>query len=1180
MATCGSCGSVNREGRKFCAECGEPLAVACPSCGAANEPGERFCGECGTALGDVATAGAATAAPSAPPSAVEPVAERRLVSVLFADLVGFTSLSESRDPEEVRELLSRYFDTCRRLVELYGGVVEKFIGDAVMAVWGTPVATEDDAERAVRAALDLVAAVQALGQEAGIDELSARAGVMTGEAAVNLAAAGEGMVAGDLVNTASRVQSAADPGSVFVGEAARRTTEGIIVYEPAGSFELKGKEGETPLWRASRVVSGRGGALKSEGLEAPFVGRERELRQIKDLFHVSAEEQRAQLISVAGIAGIGKSRLAWEFYKYFDGIAQTIYWHRGRCLSYGEGVTYWALADMVRWRCGIAEDEGLDEALRKLHAALEEHLLDPEERGFVEPRLAQLLGLAEGASHERQDLFAAWRLFFERLADTYPTVLAFEDMHWADSSLLDFVEYLLEWSRDKPLFVVTLARPELLEKRPTWGAGHRNFTSMYLEPLSEQAMQELLVGLVPGLPAALRDRILARAEGVPLYAVETVRMLLDRGLLVDDGSSYKLVGEVETLEVPETLHALIAARLDGLAPEERRLVGDAAVLGKTFTPHSLAALSGLETDQLEGLLTGLVRREVLGLQSDPRSPEQGQYTFLQDLLRHVAYETLPKRERREKHLAAAEHLTATLGEDEVAEVIASHLLDAYRIDPDAADSEGLPRRAYEALLLAGSRASSLGASAEARRYFEQAAGLATEPRERAAALSRAGEMALAAGDSEASYGHFEQAVGLYESVGDTHAAARVSGWLGVVEARRGRLDQAIDRLEQAYALIGEDEPDADLAFVVFRLGGAHFFAGNLERAAELVERGLDIAEALQLPDQLARGWTGKAIQLIPRRPREARGLLQLALDLNLANEQYDHAGVVCVNLSELGLRRDRYGESLTHLEQGVELARRMGDRSLEWAILAEMTYALAMLARWDEVLARLAEIPDEQLNANVQVASVLNGVVEIQVHRGRLEEARQLLGSFEELGRSDEVQVRGGYQAALAALRLAEGDHQAALTAAEQAVATREAVGLGAQGPKLGFLHALEALHGLGDLGRAGELLELVGGLPPGLRPPLLEATVERFRAHLAAEDPGADRHFTAAAAQLHALELPFHLAVVQLEYGEWLIARGHPGDAQPLLAEARETFERLEAQPWLERLDSVAPGAAAGVPV
>ena len=531
MNVCSSCGTENEPNRKFCGECGTALARVCASCGAANAPAAKFCGECGAALVAASAAGRSRARRLQPPAA-----ERRLVSVLFADLVGFTALSESRDSEEVRELLTRYFDTCSRLIELYGGTVEKFIGDAVMAVWGTPTATEDDAERAVRAALDLVAAVSALGDEVGAPELRARAGVLTGEAAVTIGAEGQGMVAGDLVNTASRVQSVAEPGTVFVGGSTRRATEQTVVYEEAGAFELKGKDGLLPLWRALRVVSGARGSLKSTGLEAPFVGRDRELRQIKDLFHTCAEERKAHLISVTGIAGIGKSRLGWEFYKYFDGLPQLTYWHRGRCLAYGDGVTYWALADMVRMRCRIVEDEEPASALEKLRSTLEEHIPDPEERRFVEPRVAQLLGLAEQEARDKQDLFAAWRLFFERLADVYPTVLAFEDMQWADESLLDFVEYLLEWSRNSPLYVITLARPELLERRTNWGAGQRNFSSLYLEPLSAAAMEELLVGLVPGLPASLREQILARAEGVPLYAVETVRMLLDRGLLVQEGA--------------------------------------------------------------------------------------------------------------------------------------------------------------------------------------------------------------------------------------------------------------------------------------------------------------------------------------------------------------------------------------------------------------------------------------------------------------------------------------------------------------------------------------------------------------------------------------------------------------------------------------------------------------------
>ncbi|MBA2384472.1 MAG: AAA family ATPase, partial [Actinobacteria bacterium] len=714
MTLCPSCGASNREGRKFCAECGSAFSAACQACGAANQPAERFCGECGAPLSPGAPAGVAPAA------AVHaaPAAERRLVSVLFADLVGFTTLSESRDSEEVRELLSGYFDTCGRLIGLYGGTVEKFIGDAVMAVWGTPTATEDDAERAVRAALDLVAAVSALGDKIGEPELRARAGVLTGEAAVTIGAEGQGMVAGDLVNTASRIQSVAEPGTVLVGETTRRSTEQTVVYEDAGSHELKGKEGPVPLWKALRVVSGARGSLKSQGLEAPFVGRDRELRRIKDLFHESAEGSKAHLVSVTGIAGIGKSRLAWEFYKYFDGLPQLTYWHRGRCLSYGEGVTYWALADMVRMRCRIGEEEEQATAIEKLHVALEEYVPDPEERAFVELRLAHLLGLAEHTARDKQDLFAAWRLFFERLADVYPTVLAFEDMQWGDASLLDFVEYLLEWSRSSPLYVITLARPELAERRPTWGAGHRNFTSIYLEPLSESAMEELLAGLVPGLPDRAREQILARAEGVPLYAVETVRMLLDRGLIAQEGPVYRPVGEIGELEVPETLHALIAARLDGLSTEERRLLSDGAVLGKTFTRDGLAALSGLAVAELEPLLASLVRKEVLGLQADARSPEHGQYGFLQDLVRHVAYETLSRHERRARHLAAADLLRATFpDEDEIAEVIAAHYVDAYEANPEAPDAEEVRDKAREALVRAGDRAESLAASGEAQRYL-------------------------------------------------------------------------------------------------------------------------------------------------------------------------------------------------------------------------------------------------------------------------------------------------------------------------------------------------------------------------------------------------------------------------------------------------------------------------------
>ncbi|MDX6637093.1 MAG: hypothetical protein QOJ01_604, partial [Solirubrobacterales bacterium] len=344
--TCQTCGSENRPGRSFCSQCGARLASACPSCGAQNEPDDRFCGSCGSEL--PAPGGGAGASTS-----LGAASERRLVSVLFADLVGFTTLSEHREPEDVRELLSRYFERCRTIIERLGGTVEKFIGDAVMAVWGTPVAREDDAERSVRAALALTQAVAALGEEVGMPELRVRAGVVTGSAAVDVGTEGEGMVLGDTVNTASRLQTVAAPGEVLVDDVTRSASEAAISYEDAGEREVRGRDQRVTAWRALAVVAGRGGAGRHVGLEAPFSGRERQLAEIVELWEATAADGRAALFSVVGEAGLGKSRLLWEFSKYLDGVERTVLWHLGRCLSYGEGVAYWALGEMIRSRIGV-----------------------------------------------------------------------------------------------------------------------------------------------------------------------------------------------------------------------------------------------------------------------------------------------------------------------------------------------------------------------------------------------------------------------------------------------------------------------------------------------------------------------------------------------------------------------------------------------------------------------------------------------------------------------------------------------------------------------------------------------------------------------------------------------------------------------------------------------------------
>jgi class 3 adenylate cyclase/tetratricopeptide (TPR) repeat protein len=1086
------------------------------------------------------------------------------VSVLFADLVGFTALSESRDAEATRDLLSRYFDLARTLIARYGGTVEKFIGDAVMAVWGTPVTTESDAERAVRAALDLVASIPEL--DPG---LQARAGVLSGEAAVTIGAEGEGMVAGDLVNTASRIQTAAEPGTVSVGEVTRRTTERAIVYETTGDHVLKGKSEPVTLWRALRVVSGVGGALKSVGLEAPFVGRQRELKLIKDLFHGCAQERRAHLVSVTGIAGIGKSRLAWEFYKYFDGIVDQVYWQRGRCLAYGEGVAYWALADMIRMRARIEEGEEPDSARRKLSATVAEHVTDPEERAFVEPRLAHLLGLDEAAAGDRQDLFAAWRLFFERLAGRYPTVLAFEDMQWADTSLLDFVEYLLEWSRDYPLYVITLARPELQERRPSWGAGQRNFTSLYLEPLSPAAMEELLEGLVPGLPERLRGQILARAQGVPLYAVETVRMLLDRGLLAQEGQVYKPTDEIATLEVPETLHALIAARLDGLSAEERRLLQDGAVLGKTFTSPALAALSGAPAEELQPLLTALVHKEVLAVQSDPRSPERGQYGFLQDLVRHVAYETLSKRDRKTRHLAAAAQLEQTFAqEDGVAEVLASHYLAALEAAPEAADAPEIRAKTGAMLARAGERAGFVGAPDEGSRYFHQAAKLADEPLLEAELLYQAGRLALQANHRVEARERLEQALAIYTHAGQPRAAARVTGALADADMGEGRFDEATSRLEEAITQLEQGEPSVELATALAQLGRTRALSGHRGDAAPPLELALTLAERLQSPDVFLEALISKALVLLNQaRLEEARILLEAAAARAYTEQRYASALRADNNLAVVLEATDRYSDAMEFCERTIALARRRGERRWESTVRTGTLILLFMLGRWDENLAVAAE--EEPLAVTEMAHANMLATARVHCERGDTELARAMLTSAHALRFTDNLQLAAAYAVVEARVLRAEERPAEALVSAERALASLGELPVTDTSLKMSVVEACEAALTLANFAKAEELLAIPESLAPGQLTPFLQAQGLRLRARFDAardEHPMADERFRTAASLFRERGVVFYLAVTQLEHAEWLFEQGRADEAHSLLVEARDAFQQLRARPWVER--------------
>jgi class 3 adenylate cyclase/tetratricopeptide (TPR) repeat protein len=1110
-----------------------------------------------------------------------PMAERRLVSVLFADLVGFTTLSEGRDAEEVRELLSRYFDACRSLISRYGGTVEKFIGDAVMAVWGTPVAKEDDAERAVRSALDLLAAVQSLGAESGAPDLKARAGVVTGEAAVTLGAEGQGMVAGDLVNTASRIQSVAPPGQVYVGEATKRATEAAIAYEDAGMHELKGKAELLALHRALRVVASRGGALRRSGLEPPFVGRDRELRLIKELFHTAAEQRRAHLVSVIGVGGIGKSRLSWEFEKYIDGVTATVRWHRGRCLSYGEGVTYWALAEMVRSRAGIAEGESQSDALRKLHATVEEYVSDPDERQWVEPRLANLLGLEERSAPDQQDLFSAWRLFFERMAERNPTVLVFEDMEWADVALVEFIEYLLNWSRNYPLFLLILGRPEFTERHPGWAGGKRGYTPLYLEPLRNDAIDELLWGLVPEMPEHLMARIDERAEGIPLYAVETLRRLVDRGLLALEGNAYRLTGPVDDLEVPETLQALIAARLDGLSADERSLIQRASVLGKTFAKPALAALAGVAESNLEPLLASLVRKEILFVQADPRSPERGQYGFIQDLVRKVAYDTQPKRDRKARHLAAAAHLEATWGqdEDEIVEILAAHYLDAYRAFPDAPDASEIQAKAAGRLARAGERAASLAATAEAQRYFEQAIEFTPDPVARAGLHEKAGIVAYRGGRVDQAASHYDEGVSLFAAEGLTHPAARIAARLAEIDWVSGRPEQAVARLEPAFEVLSRDEPDADLAAVAGQLGRFLALTHHPERAMQLLELALHLAGTLDLPEVLSHALSSRAVVLLGEsRLSEAKIILRGAIEIALENELVPAALRAYNNLAVVTESLDLFGEAADLTEESLQLTRRVGDRVREAQTIAGTLGDLINLGRWDEALTMTVEVQRIEVgSARAQLSGIVD-TVHIYVNRGDVAEARALVDGNPWLRESEDVQAQANIAFVEAELLRAEGRLAEALDAAERGLSSRSALAFTDYRVKRSVVEVLEASLALGRLDRAEQLLAEVEDLRPGEMTPFLRANAARFGARLAAargEETGVENGFKSGAGLFRELSAPFWLAMTLLEHGEWLAGRGRALEAEPLLAEARTTFERLGAAPWLDRLSRVAPEAA-----
>jgi class 3 adenylate cyclase len=558
------------------------LVLICPSCGKENPDGFAYCGYCGASLAEQTAA------------AVE---ERKIVTVLFCDLVGFTAASEQQDPEDVRARIAPYYGRLRQEIERYGATVEKFVGDAVMAVFGAPIAHEDDPERAVRAGLSVLDAITELNQtDPGLD-LNVRVGINTGEAVVALGARpeqGEGIVTGDVVNTASRIEGAAPVNGVAVGEQTFQTTSHVFEYEPLAAVTVKGKAEPLSLWRA-RAIRDRFGRDSARQYRTPFVGRELEKPLLIGTFERAVQQQSVQLVTIVGEPGVGKSRLVAELFGYIDAKPELIRWRQGRCLPYGEGITFWALGEIVKAEAGILESDSAEVAAAKLEAAVPP---EESERQWLLQRLAPLVGIEAASPAEREELFAAWRRYLESLAAAGPRVLVFEDLHWADEALLAFLEYLVEWSQEIPLLVLCAARPELYERRPGWGAGLRNAHTINLSPLSDRETAELVSHLVSTtvLGQELQHAIVERSGGNPLYAEEFVRLLADRGL-DSDGAL-----------LPDSVQALIAARLDTLTPDRKSMLQDAAVIGKVFWAGALVEIGGRDSAEVELALHELAPR--------------------------------------------------------------------------------------------------------------------------------------------------------------------------------------------------------------------------------------------------------------------------------------------------------------------------------------------------------------------------------------------------------------------------------------------------------------------------------------------------------------------------------------------------------------------------------------------
>jgi class 3 adenylate cyclase/tetratricopeptide (TPR) repeat protein len=1114
---------------------------------------------------------------------------------LFGDLVGFTTLSESRDPEEVRELLGRYFDTAREIVARYGGTIEKFIGDAVMAVWGVPSAHEDDAERAVRAGLDLTEAVAAFGEEVGAAGLAMRVGVVTGEVAVTLGATDQGMVAGDAVNTAARVQAKAEPGTVWVDGQTRSLAGGSIDFREAGSHDLKGKAEPVELFAATAVMGGVGGERSSDRVQAPLVGRRRELSVLKEMFHVAAEECRPRLVILSGDAGVGKTRIAWELQNYIDGLSATVLWHRGRCLAYGDGVAFSALTAAVRGRIGATDDDTESSTRAKLTHSLETYVAEAAERSRLLPALTSLLGLAGPSGLTRADLFSAWLTWFERLSrsEDESVVWVVDDAHYADDGLLDFIEHLSTVAQ-APMLIVLLARPELLTRRPALAA-LRRANVIGLETLSRTDIAALLDGLVEGLPVDVRDGLVERAEGNPLYAIETVRALHDQGLTVDGPTrtpgAVRLAPGVDAetlgaLAAPASLQVLVTSRLDLLPASQRSVLAAASVLGQTFTLGALEAASGGSED-LPLVLRELIARDLLTTVTDRLSAEEGQYAFVQTVVRTVAYQTQSRRDRLQRHVAAVRYLESFADSDsELSTVIAQHLRDAMSSvgaeDPQRAPLAGELGRWLER---SAERSLTVGAPRDAVRAFVEALTLAEEPDHIRLHLAAA-QAALAAGV-------FDECI--------DHALPIAAGRLGAERAEVARAVvtaatamRLFSRIEEGWALIepylGDGALDGLPTGTATKLArAASTYLSDMARHAEAgnwAERALGLAEDAGDPRDIAQCINVCAIGFFLRgHPRVGLAVLNLAAEVAREHRLVFELAMPLVNMLAFGLNRD-LDAALLAGQEAMTLNEQTGNSNQCWHTAANLSIALTLAGRWDEA----ATLRDRPMLRERQPARAPAAVFEFEwaliaaARQGEIDlDALDALAAISETGQLESVDMM--YPVANRALHArVRGDSATLVASCRRLVElANKYSALDDDFPHL-WSHAVGWTVEAQDFAGARELLRPVSDVSPTRWNPLLAAELPRLRGTIEAIDPASTVHPTViekdlrdGIAALDEFGAAPDRARAQATLGLWLTQQGRSADATPHLAAARATFTDLRATAWLRDLDAALSMAATG---